>query len=345
MTGSEDGPGKGHGCVRVLLWTLAVSTALLLVAGAAFAVWALNPHRAEPGPLAAAAEDPAVVVERRSDSVLVAPAEDPSGTGVVFYPGARVEPEAYAAVWAPVVARTGATVVVPDLSLNLALLDPARGESAVGAAPGISEWYLGGHSMGGAFAARHLGTGDGETEWAGLILWASFAVKGADLAAREDLRVLSVAGGRDGLLSPEEIDERRPNLPEETVTEVIEGMNHAQFGAYGKQFGDGEPELTDAFGPESGRYLFPDGTPFAERGLPDYVRTDAGGEDLYHRYRVVHPFQVTATTAPAEGDNPGGGIRFTLDTAGFAEVPPAPTLRWLIGQGYVERVSVDTIPD
>ncbi len=235
----------GSRVVRVLLWTSAVFTALLLVAGTAFTAWALTPYRAEPGPLLRAGEDPAIVVERRDGSVVIAPAEDPSVTGVVFYPGARVEAEAYAAAWAPVVARSGVTVVVPDLRLNLALLDTARAQSAVGAAPEISEWYLGGHSMGGAFAAQHLGTGDGDVEWAGLVLWASYAIESAGLADRDDLGVLSVAGGRDGVLTPDEVAERRPNLPESAVTEVVEGMNHAQFGAYGDQSGDGDPDLTD----------------------------------------------------------------------------------------------------
>lgn len=238
--------GRKSRAVRVLLWTLAVLTTLVLVAGTAFVVWALNPYRAAPGPLAGVEDDPAVVVERRDDSVVVAPAEGPSGTGVVFYPGARVEAEAYVASWAPVVARTGVTVVLPDLRLNLALLDSARGESAVEAAPEISEWYLGGHSMGGAFAAQHLGTGDGDTEWAGLVLWASYAIESAELADRDELRVLTVSGGRDGVLTPDGVAERRPNLPEGAVVEVVEGMNHAQFGAYGGQVGDGDPEMTDA---------------------------------------------------------------------------------------------------
>ncbi|MBQ1082343.1 TNT domain-containing protein [Nocardiopsis sp. B62] len=129
----------------------------------------------------------------------------------------------------------------------------------------------------------------------------------------------------------------------EMSEEVRAGLDERNAESYLHTFEPGD--LLDSFGPESGRHLYPDGMPFAERGLADYVRTDAAGEDLYHRYRVVHPFRVTATTAPAQGANPGGGVRFTLDTAGFFEVPPAPTLRWLIGQGYVERVSVDTIPD
>ena len=103
-------------------------------------------------------------------------------------------------------------------------------------------------------------------------------------------------------------------------------------------------DVVDSFGQESGRYLFPDGTPFDERGLPGYARTGAGGEELYHRFRVIHPFQVSATTAPAHEDLPGGGIRFTLDTAGFSEVPPAPTVRWLVGNGYLERIAVSDVP-
>ncbi|MGW5876820.1 TNT domain-containing protein [Nocardiopsis terrae] len=130
---------------------------------------------------------------------------------------------------------------------------------------------------------------------------------------------------------------------EEISEEVRAGLEERNADSYLHTLEPGD--TLDAFGPESGRYLFPDGMPFAERGLPDYVRTDTEGEDLYHRYRVVHPFRVTATTDPAEDGGPGGGVRFTLDTAGFAEVPSAPTLRWLVGQGYVERVSVDTIPD
>ncbi|MEU3017618.1 alpha/beta hydrolase [Nocardiopsis sp. NPDC007018] len=243
--GTVERSGRGRRSVRVLWWTLAVFVALLLVALTAFAVWALTPYRAEPGPLARAERDPAVVVERLSDGVLISPAGEASGTGVVFYPGARVEADAYVASWVPVVAESGATVVIPDLRLNLALLDSARAESAVEAAPEATEWYLGGHSMGGAFAALHVGSGNGDTEWQGLVLWATYAVESAGLAERDDLEVLSVAGGRDGILPPEEVAEHRPHLPEDARTEVVEGMNHAQFGAYGAQSGDAEPELDD----------------------------------------------------------------------------------------------------
>lgn len=232
---------------RVRWWRVvaAALAALLLVAAAAFLGWALTPHRAEPGPLRQAREDPGVLVERRGDAVVVALAGGDSDTGVVFYPGARVEAEAYVAAWAPVAAATGVTVVLPDMLLNLAVFDVDRADSAVSAAPDVSTWYVGGHSLGGAMAAAYAG-GEPETEVAGLVLWASYATESAGLADRDDLRVLSVSGSRDGLSGPEEVDAHRPDLPAAAEAVRIDGMNHAQFGAYGDQSGDGEALLSDA---------------------------------------------------------------------------------------------------
>ena len=81
------------------------------------------------------------------------------------------------------------------------------------------------------------------------------------------------------------------------MEEVRDGLDQRSAESYLHTLDPGD--VLDSFGPESWRHLFPDGTPYAERGLPDYVRTDSGDQDLYHRYRVVHPFRVTATTTPA----------------------------------------------
>lgn len=237
--------GKRSRFGKIVSWILAVFSALVVVAVIAFLAWVLDPHRAELGPLRSVQDDLAVDVTRGDGVVVLSPAGEPSGTGVVFYSGARVEADAYVAPWAPVVAATGVTVVLPDLRFNLALLDPDRAEGVVAEAPDVRTWYLGGHSMGGAFAAQHVGTGDTTTEWSGLVLWGSYAVAAADLTDRDDLRVLSVAGERDGVLPLEEIEDRRSNLPADAVTVTVEGMNHAQFGSYGEQAGDEEPTLTD----------------------------------------------------------------------------------------------------
>ncbi|MEV2278235.1 TNT domain-containing protein [Nocardiopsis sp. NPDC049922] len=128
----------------------------------------------------------------------------------------------------------------------------------------------------------------------------------------------------------------------ELTAEVRENLEDRSGDSYRHTLEVGD--VVDAFGQESGRFLHPDGTPFSDRGLPEHARRSPGGEDLYHRYRVIHPFQVGASTAAPDGASPGGGIRFSLDTAGFAEVPPVPTVRWLIGNGYLERVAVSDVP-
>src|SRR5699024_6410111 len=88
----------------------------------------------------------------------------------------------------------------------------------------------------------------------------------------------------------------------ELVTEVEDGLEGRSGDSYLHTLEPGD--VLDAFGPESGRHLFPDGTPSEQRGLPEYARTDADGEEPSHRYRVVHPFQVTPTVAPGPGGRP-----------------------------------------
>lgn len=137
----------------------------------------------------------------------------------------------------------------------------------------------------------------------------------------------------------------------ELVAEVHQALEARGSGSYRHTLEVGQ--VVDAFGQESGSLLFPDGTPFPERGLPDHVRTAPGGDgvsdsgaggEAYHRYRVIHPFQVSASIVPAEGPDTGGAVRFTLDAAGFGQATPVPTIRWLIGNGYLERIGVADVP-
>ena len=72
---------------------------------------------------------------------------------------------------------------------------------------------------------------------------------------RDDLsstapRCLSTWGSNDLVVDRERLEAVRSRLPPETVVEVIAGGNHARFGDYGPQPGDGEaaisaPELQD----------------------------------------------------------------------------------------------------
>ncbi|WP_344894302.1 TNT domain-containing protein [Actinomadura meridiana] len=104
--------------------------------------------------------------------------------------------------------------------------------------------------------------------------------------------------------------------------------------------------LVDRFGPESGSVLFPFGVAFGPRGLPETARTGAtaGVPAGYHRYRVRRRFKVAASIAPPAGTSPGGGVRFSVEPGLFARPPVLPTVRMLIRDGYLERVSGTRIP-
>ena len=74
----------------------------------------------------------------------------------------------------------------------------------------------------------------------GLILLAAYSTE--DLSGK-GLKVCSLYGDRDGVLNLEKYEQYRSNLPEDTLELVLEGGNHAGFGSYGPQEGDGESAL------------------------------------------------------------------------------------------------------
>ncbi len=224
--------------LRIVLWVL---LGLLVAAILAFVVWASLAAPAEPGPLEAALDDPAVEVIQ-GPVVELRPAGSEPTRGGVFYPGARVHRDAYIATWAPIVAATDTLVLIPRMPLNLAIFGRSRAAPLIEDTPGIETWWVGGHSLGGAMAASWLGDQEpGAVD--GLTLWASFSTGGAELGERDELSVLSVSGSRDGLATPEDIAERRALLPPHALMVEVEGMNHAQFGRYGPQRGDLEPKI------------------------------------------------------------------------------------------------------
>lgn len=159
--------------------------------------------------------------------------------GLVFFPGALVDPEAYAPM-ARRVAESGFPVVMIELPWRLArtgeqeAVTIGRAESLIKAEPEI-RWLVGGHSRGGAlatvFAARNPEAAHG------LLLIGTSHPRELDLSA-SPLKVTKIYGTRDGLASVEEVRQFAPNLPPSTRFVPIEGGNHGQFGWYGFQPGD-----------------------------------------------------------------------------------------------------------
>lgn len=217
-------------------WWALLLIPVLLVGG--FVVWAKSTPRPMPeaeAALEAPADTDGVLVTTQDWLTFRPVSEDQElSTALIFYPGGRIDPRSYAPA-ARDIAAEGHLVVIVPMPLNLAFFAPNRASNVIASFPQVKNWTVGGHSLGGAMAARFAYHHPSAVE--GLLLWASYPARGNDLSER-DLLVTSVYGTRDGLATPDEIAASRPLLPPNTEWVEIEGGNHAQFGWYGSQNGD-----------------------------------------------------------------------------------------------------------
>jgi len=192
-----------------------------------------------PSALSSLVSDGQVKVETEPWLVFT-PIGDNASSGLIFYPGGLVDPEAYAPN-AKAIAAAGYLVVIPRMPFNLAVVDPNSATNVLAAYPEITSWSIGGHSLGGAMAARYVDQNPGLIQ--GLILWAAYPAGGTDLSDRA-ISVVSIYGTLDGVATPEEVLSAKLLLPGDTLWVPIKGGNHAQFGWYGVQNGDNSATIS-----------------------------------------------------------------------------------------------------
>ena len=218
------------------LWLLLLIPVLAL---SGFVIWA----ETGPGPMPeaqAALQSNAQVQVTTSPWLTFQPTDGQATTGLIFYPGGRVDPGAYAPA-AQAIAEQGYLVVIVPMPLNLAVLSPERGQAVMDAHPEIQKWAVGGHSLGGAMAANFAHGHSEEVQ--GLVLWAAYPASSDDLST-SNLQVVSISATQDGLATGDKIEASRALLPANTKWVTIEGGNHAQFGWYGPQSGDNPASIS-----------------------------------------------------------------------------------------------------
>ncbi len=203
---------------------------LVVVTGIVFYLYTRNYYHAE--------EQNCIVTEETKDYIIYG--EKDSVCGFIFYPGAKVEEYAYSPILS-MLADNGICCVVVKMPFHLAVLNLDAAEQVVKEIPMVEHWYIGGHSLGGAMAADYAATyhsakiqGKG---FRGLILLAAYPTKEIYCP------VLSIYGSEDSVLNHEKYQSTRANA--NSLTEyIIEGGNHAYFGNYGEQKGDGKANIT-----------------------------------------------------------------------------------------------------
>ena len=141
------------------------------------------------------------------------------------------------------IATEGYLVIIVPMPLNLAVFASDAATDVIHAYPEVSNWAIGGHSLGGAMGARFAHSHPDDV--VGLVLWAAYPDSSNDLSDRV-LAVSSIHGTLDGLATTEKIATSRPLLPPATEWVAIEGGNHAQFGWYGPQRGDNQATISRA---------------------------------------------------------------------------------------------------
>ena len=235
---------------------LLTGLAMLIISAAVCGIYVSDYYRAGEDAAAVAADAAAegYTCQHNKETVVFIPSDDAAArleepAGLVFYPGGKVEYTAYAPLMEQLAER-GVLCVLVKMPANLAVLDMSAAEIHLDEFPDIERWYIGGHSLGGSMAASYAA--EHAEDFEGLLLLASYST--ADLT-ESGLDVLSIYGSEDGVLNLSKYDEYCRNLPigkpgdadgtaGGTTEIIIEGGNHAGFGDYGPQEGDGEAALS-----------------------------------------------------------------------------------------------------
>jgi hypothetical protein len=157
------------------------------------------------------------------------PHEENPTIGFIIYPGALIDPRSYAPAAHEIAAQGYLTVIVKmvnDLALGVSV---PRAGRVIDDFPEIDKWVIGGHSLGGVGASAYTQKYPQKID--GVVLWASFPSETFRIDDK-DVAALSMYGLNDGLVTLDEIEASREQLPPATQFVPIEGGNHTQFGWY-----------------------------------------------------------------------------------------------------------------
>ena len=202
-------------------WLVAGGMILLVLAilAGVFFWYVSDYYRAEDAALEILAQDSGITVQ--DNLTMLSPAA-PTDTAIIFYPGAKVEAEAYLPLLDQI-RQTGITCILVHMPFHMAIFDANAAEDVIDQFPAFQHWYIAGHSMGGAMASQFAS--DHPDQIDGLILMGAYIY--GDYPAE---KTLTIYGSLNQ--SVEDHIDYTENIVE------IEGGNHAQFGNYGPQKGD-----------------------------------------------------------------------------------------------------------
>ena len=209
---------------RIKVMIISILSVIILLAGAFF-IYVSDYYKADDFALQIMKS---AEIKTEGNLTILSPAF-PSEKGIIFYPGAKVEETAYLPLLEKL-RQSGITCVLVKMPFRLAFFNSDAADDIFQKLPEIKQWYIAGHSLGGAMASSYASKHPDKLN--GVILLGAFIYGDISLE-----KTVTIYGSEDTVLDQSKIDYT------ENVF-VIEGGNHAQFGNYGKQKGDGNAAIT-----------------------------------------------------------------------------------------------------
>lgn len=159
----------------------------------------------------------------------------------IFYPGGLVSAEAYVP-YVKAISDAGYPSYLLQLPMDLAVMamgaaDKVKANTDI--AKRCDSYVIGGHSLGGVAAANYALTNTDD----GLLLLAAYPQESKPIIDHRGPAV-SIYASNDGLTTLADIEASKATMPASTRWVEVDGGNHAQFGWYGVQDGDGESSIT-----------------------------------------------------------------------------------------------------
>lgn len=160
--------------------------------------------------------------------------------GIVFYQGAKVEYTAYIPLLASL-SQYGYECFLVKMPFHLAVFNTDAADKVISDNSNIADWYIGGHSLGGAMASSYASHNSDKLK--GIILLGAYP--SSDLSDT-NLKMISIYGENDLIINRDKLKETMVNAPSDSYYYEMSGANHGGFGDYGIQKGDGEAKISNS---------------------------------------------------------------------------------------------------
>lgn len=177
--------------------------------------------------------DDVKVLEIKDGYYFDGPGED---SAIIFYPGAKVDYKAYSKLMYDI-ALNGKDTFLLKMPFNIAFFGINKARNIITEYK-YDNWYLAGHSLGGVVANLYVSKNPNNIK--GIIALASYPTK----KLPNDIEYISIYGSNDKVLNRDKYEEAKKYLPDNYQEYIIEGGNHAYFGNYGEQKGDGKSSIS-----------------------------------------------------------------------------------------------------